>query len=455
MVNVINLVGEISAPTGMWASILNWIEGSVVNYGWVIVLFTLLVKVCLSPLDFLMKFNTKKSSLVQQKLAPQIARINQKYQDDKNTAQLQTNALYKKEGYNVFGSCILMIINLAITMTVFLTLFNSLREISAYKAIKQYAELEQTYVTTYEQHIDSVKTNFQETIVNDYDGKIIIINPETGEITDDQVVFVYSDYQSAVDLFYDITTDPNLTQEEKEAQENLIKSTLENKYVKYVKDGQENISLQDLLITCSSTAIDAASEETYKAWQNVKDSWLWIENLWVADNYKSPLPTYADLKNLAESSKINSYKKFVKNNIDNSLHTTVTSSVHSKIDRWNGYFVLAILAGVTSFLSQFISERMSKSKNKQVNQLVEKSNPNGNGVMKFMKILLPAMMVIFVITSSAAFGIYIVTSSIISIGISALTSVIVNRCYRKKEQEIMEQLEKQVIKSAKRSKRGL
>ncbi|MBR1984847.1 MAG: YidC/Oxa1 family membrane protein insertase, partial [Clostridia bacterium] len=162
MVNVVNLLaGPVSAPGGLWAIILNWIENTVVNYGWVIILFTLLIKVCMSPLDFLMKFTTKKQNLVQQKLAPQIARINQKYQNDKNQAQLQTNALYKKEGFNVIGSCVVMILNLAITMTVFLTLFGSLREMSAYKAINQYDALQTAYVQTYETNIGTAKTEFK------------------------------------------------------------------------------------------------------------------------------------------------------------------------------------------------------------------------------------------------------------------------------------------------------
>jgi len=72
-----------------------------------------------------------------------------------------------------------------------------------------------------------------------------------------------------------------------------------------------------------------------------------------------------------------------------------------------------------------------------------------------MKILLPAMMVIFVLTSSAAFGLYIVASSIISIGISALTTVIVDACYKKKQAEVDEFLYKQVEKSVRKSKRGL
>jgi len=56
-------------------------------------------------------------------------------------------------------------------------------------------------------------------------------------------------------------------------------------------------------------------------------------------------------------------------------------------------------------------------------------------------------MVIFVMTSSSAFGLYIVSSAIISIGISALTSLIVNAVYKKKEEEIVAGLEREAIRS--------
>ena len=160
MVNVINFLTSISKPSGMWESILDWIETGIINYGWVIILFTLLVKVAMSPFDFLIRFSTKKQTLVQQKLAPQIARINKKYANDKNQAQLQTNALYKKEGFNVFGSCIIMLLNLVLTMTVFLTLFNALRVESAYKAINQYIAMEQAYTQSYNDKLTEVKNGF-------------------------------------------------------------------------------------------------------------------------------------------------------------------------------------------------------------------------------------------------------------------------------------------------------
>ncbi len=454
MANVTGLIGSVvSAPTGLWAIILNWIEGAITNYGWVIIVFTLLVKVCLSPLDLLVKFSNKKATLVQQKVAPQVARINKKYADDKNTAQLQTNALYKKEGYNALTSCLVMIVNLVITMVVFFTLYGSLRTMSAYRAINQYEALQTSYLSTISSETKAkvIEEINEQTIIytqtgEDEGGNPIITGSENltyennfktmfeGSEEDPENVGIFANY---------FAIGGTLTEE----QETFLKTY----FVSYNEETQTYTSFEDLLTQATEDSSGVAVEAVNKTWEQVKEPWLWVANIWVADNYKSPLPTYSDLEKLASNSKVSEYKNYV-SSIDQDLYSVVTGAVHSKVDRWNGYFILAVLAGVTAFLSQYITELMSKPRNKKVNELVEQSNPTG-GMMKFMKILMPALMIIFVLTSSAAFGIYIVASQIISIGISALTSLIVDACYKKKQQEVYEVLEKEALKSMRKHKR--
>lgn len=433
MANVTLIASAVNAPTGLWPTIMNWIESSVVNYGWVIILFTLLIKACLSPLDLLIKFSTKKTTLVQQKLAPQIARINKRCGDDKQQAQMQTQALYKKEGFNVFGSCIITLVNLVVTMVVFFTLFASLREMSAFKAINQYAKMEEAYVSVIQSHEEQIKdgtiTILKEKI--DYDS---FKSDLEGDGTDENKGYLYYIFSE------------ELSEEQKTALENTVA---------YVNEAGENVNMFDTLTDAVNQASTEykkeATDSASKVWNEVKDSWLWIENIWVADNYKSPLPTYSDLKSMASNSKNKEYKAYV-NNIDQNLYNTVTSSVHSQNDRWNGYFILAVLSAGLTFLSQWLTEFMQKSKNKKVNELVAQSNQQG-GAMKFMKIFLPLMMVVFVLTSSSSFGLYIVSSSLISMAISALTSLIVNACFKKKEEEVIASLEREAVKSMKKHKR--
>ena len=219
----------------------------------------------------------------------------------------------------------------------------------------------------------------------------------------------------------------------------------------YVNQAGESVSVYSVLETAETNSTGDATDSASEVWKDVKDSWLWIENIWVADNYKSPLPTYSDLKSMANNSKNKQYKNYV-NSIDQDLYNVVTSSVHSKNSRWNGYYVLAVLSAGLTFLSQWLTERLQKSKNKKVNDLVAQSNQQGTA-MKFMKIFLPLMMVIFVLTSSASFGLYIVASSLISMLISTITSLIVNACFKKKEEEVISALEREAIKSMKKSKR--
>lgn len=382
MGNVISQVlAPVSAPSGLWAIILNWIESGIVNYGWTIILFTLLIKVALSPLDLLIKYSTKKSTLVQQKLGPQSARLQKKYANNQQAYQAQMNALYKKEGYNVMGSCLVMLVNLILTMAVFLTVFSSLRTVSAYKSICQYDNIQNVYEQSVTDHLAQNGVNLGEQTLSEF------LAVEGNAAT-------YADKLTA-------------------ANEN-------------------------------------AKETVLSAWDNSKESWLWIKNIWVSDGAVSAMPTYDDLKNLAKSSNVAEYQEYV-DRLNTTIYNNISGIISANETAWNGYYILAVLAAVVTFLSQYITQLSTKLKNKELDKIANSQTQNA-GMMKFMKILMPAMMVIFVLSSSAAFGIYVVTSSLVSMGLSALISVFVNLMTKKKEAEVTAYLEKEALKLAKKQK---
>ncbi len=376
------IASPVTAPSGLWTTILNWIESGVVNYGWTIILFTLLVKVALSPLDLLIKYSTKKSTLVQQKLAPQSARLQKKYANNNQAYQMQMNALYKKEGYNMIASCVIMLVNLALTMTVFLTVFSSLRTISAYRAIDQYNKVQVTYEQSMTAELSNVTT---------------------------------FDDQNTLSAFL--------------AKENKTEAEL----------------------TAIATAKNNAKTAVLEVWDSSKESWIWVKNIWVADGAKSAMPTYEDLKALATSSKQTEYIEYVEG-LDQTIYSDISAMIGEAETSWNGYYILAVLAAVVTFLSQYVAQLSTKLKNKEANK-VANAQTQGAGMMKFMKILMPAMMVMFVLSSSSAFGIYVVTSSIISIGLSFLISLFVNLMTKKKEEEVTAYLEKEALKLAKKQKK--
>lgn len=135
-------------PGGLWSNIIFWVNGGVFNLGWAIVLVTLMVKLVMFPLDFWMKLSSKKNTLVQKKLAPQIAAINKKYANNRNIANMQVASLYKKEGLNMLSSCVFTLIYLIFSLVVFFTFFSAMRNVSVTRTVNQYQQVKEVYFQT-------------------------------------------------------------------------------------------------------------------------------------------------------------------------------------------------------------------------------------------------------------------------------------------------------------------
>ena len=104
--------GVIAKPIFVW---LNWTKDHWTNnYGWAIIVVTLIINLVLFPL----RFTSLRSARKMQKLAPQIKAINDRYKnvkinDPRKAEQNQEiMALYKKEGVNPVGGCLPMLIQL-------------------------------------------------------------------------------------------------------------------------------------------------------------------------------------------------------------------------------------------------------------------------------------------------------------------------------------------------------
>jgi len=80
------------------------------NYGWSIILFTLLTRVILFPLMRKQYHSMAKM----QKLQPKMKRIQERFKDDKQLLQQKLMELYKREGVNPMGGCLPMFIQLPI-----------------------------------------------------------------------------------------------------------------------------------------------------------------------------------------------------------------------------------------------------------------------------------------------------------------------------------------------------
>ena len=146
--NALSLIAA-SAPGDLWSKLIYWIQGAFGNFGWTILFVTLLVKLIMTPLEFLVKYSNKKQTLVQKKLSPQIAKLKKKFGANQEQIKIQTQALYKREGFKAGTSCIIMAVNMLVTMLVFFTFYSSIKKVASYEMINQYETLEQTYVDEY------------------------------------------------------------------------------------------------------------------------------------------------------------------------------------------------------------------------------------------------------------------------------------------------------------------
>jgi YidC/Oxa1 family membrane protein insertase len=104
--------GIIAKPLFLW---LKWTYHTIIpNWGWAIVLQTIIINILLLPL----RLSQMKSALKMQKVAPQIKAVQEKYKKytmrdpRKQEMNQEMSALYKREGVNPVGGCLPLVIQM-------------------------------------------------------------------------------------------------------------------------------------------------------------------------------------------------------------------------------------------------------------------------------------------------------------------------------------------------------
>lgn len=100
--------------------LLDWLYQFTTNYGVALILFSLILKVVLLP----MNAKSKKSMLKMSRVAPMVKALEAKYGDDKAKYQQEVMKLYKEEGVSTFGGCLWSFLPLLILIP----LYNVIRE---------------------------------------------------------------------------------------------------------------------------------------------------------------------------------------------------------------------------------------------------------------------------------------------------------------------------------------
>lgn len=341
----------LTKPTGLWASIIFGMEGSLKNYALALIIVTILIKLVMVPFDFVNKYSSKKSARKQAEMKPELDKVNAKYANDKNMLNQKTMEVYKSHNYNVMGTCVGMLVYLVFTMVIFWTLFGALNKISYYKIGDQFLQVRKEYYAGYEINVDEIE------------------NAES-EGDEETITSVYEQYKVKVET---------LTDTEKES----FKAK--------------------------------AEENSNKKYQETKVSFLWIENIWIADSTTSPVMKYSDfIKKSGISSEA----------ITEEEYNMIMSPIESTERNVNGYFILAVLAAGLNYLSMQVNNLVSKRKAKK--QGIDPSLMANNGSNKLMSIIMPIIMGVFTLFYNAAFGLYIVAGALVTLITSPLVTMFVD-----------------------------
>ena len=168
--NSYSVAGEtVREPTHFMAKFMiiinNALGGGVASFGWTVVLFTVVLRLILSPLDIWQKVIARKNNKAMERMKPQLEVLQARYADDKQRLQQEQMALYKKEKYSTMGMCLPTIV----TFVVFFVVFAGFRQMVGYQFAKDYKECVKTYNASISEQIEQNKD--KEFIVDNGDGK--------------------------------------------------------------------------------------------------------------------------------------------------------------------------------------------------------------------------------------------------------------------------------------------
>lgn len=356
----------------------NWIG----NYGWTVVVFTLFLKVLMLPIDIWQRFSARKSSLKMQRIQPLLESIDKRYGANTQRANEEKQKLYKKQGYSMLSTCLPMIVS----MVIFFVMFGGLRDYSTYSTIMNFRELSNEYYNVQEQEFKAEEgSDVYEAYTTEYDAKHkqYLAKLSEEERNSDK-------YKNLAHLYAQINAGNAANAKNEAKGKEVNEKALEAVRIKY--------------------------EET-------RQSWLWIKNVWQPDTWETVMPAYDTGTNAFAGDKgsINMEKYpddeagYTYNKIRNAI-LEMDDAGHGANGSWNGLMILPILSVGLSFLSMWLSQFMEKrSRKNEPKPEPTAQSQQQQATNKMMMIMMPLMMAAFGFMYTGAFAIYMVCNYTLSI----------------------------------------
>ncbi len=100
---------------------LDKIYGLVGNWGWAIILLTVLIKAAF----FKLSDKAGKSSAAMKRVQPRLQTLKERYKDDRQKFQMEMMALYKEEKINPAGGCLPILVQMPVFLALYWVLLES------------------------------------------------------------------------------------------------------------------------------------------------------------------------------------------------------------------------------------------------------------------------------------------------------------------------------------------
>lgn len=279
------------------------------NFGWTVIIFTIILRLILSPLDIWQKVSMRKQMKKMEKLRPKMEKLQKQYANRPDILKQKQYELQRSSNINMLASCLPMIV----TMVVFFVVFAGFRALVSYENQQILLRLNDIYAQNY------------------------------GKIPDEQLAVL-------------------------------------------LREGYQ------------------------------PESWLWVKNVFMSDIGTNVIPTIDQLSGTGFSSV--GMKDFPSGLLAN-YETLVGPAMdfYNKsgtwdFAKWNGYFVLPLLAFGTSVLSTWLMQKTNPQTAAPAASAEQQKSQKMT--MKIMNFVMPMMLAFFAIMYSAAFAIYYVMSNILS-----------------------------------------
>ena len=176
-------------------------------------------------------------------------------------------------------------------------------------------------------------------------------------------------------------------------------------------------------------AFNTLTEEEKKDWEIVienkyedlskQNSWLWVKNVWKKDTNESQ---FVDFESYAKHAGLKDAKKTEAKE----RYNYIVKTIDGEETKANGYYVLIILSVAISFLTQWLSQKLTMPKGQKLNTM-----------NKVMMAIIPITMAILAYNSNVVFTLYIIANSIMTAIITALLTLVMKKKSDGKNEDII------------------